>query len=220
MEQWKRRLETLLLGSASVVVETLPGRYDDEASFHLYLADRGKISSPPVFSGLLNLGRPSAGTRGFLDGCYFPRTQLGGQTIDLQAEGLDGPLFEALGGLIQPGGSFMVAYEMFSGEEEVHQETWRALTLGIPPAATPLGFLLFQAGCRGFRNWDIAEGGMEGFRKLQGIKPLDHGRRADLERKLKQELEGFLQARGLEGYENISTSCQDRANRVLQTLER
>jgi len=218
MEPWKTRLEALRLGSASVIVETFPGRYDDEASFNLYLAEEGKISSHPVFSGLLNLGRPSAGTKGFLDGCYLPRVQLGGRTFDLQEGKLDGPLFEALGGLIQPGGSFMVAYEMFSGEGKVHQETWRALSLGIPPAATPLGFLLFQAGCRGFRNWDIAEGGREGFRKLQGFKPLDPRHRTALERTLERELLGFLSGRGLEGYEDVYTPCEERASIILQTL--
>lgn len=220
MEHWKTRLEALRLGSASVIVETFPGRYVDEASFSLYLAEPGEISSSPVFSGLLNLGRPSAGTKGFLDGCYFPCTHLGGRTIDLQAERLNEPLFEALGGLIQPGGSFMVAYEMYSGEGEVHRDTWRALMLGIPPATTPLGFLLFQAGCRGFKNWDIAEGGREGFRKLQGFKPVDQSHQTALERTLERELLGFLPGRGVEGYEDVYNPCRERASIILQTLGR
>ncbi len=218
MEHWKIRLEALRLGNASVIVETLPGRYVDEVSFSLYLAEPGESSPSPVFSGLLNPGRPSAGTKGFLDGCYFPRIHLGERTIDLKEEKFEGPLFEALGSLIRPGGSFMVAYEMYSGEGEIHRETWRALTLGIPPAATPLGFLLFQAGCRGFKNWDIAEGGREGFRKLQGFKPLDPRHQTALERTLEQELLGFLSGRGLEGYEDVYNPCKERASIILQTL--
>jgi hypothetical protein len=38
---------------------------------------------------------------------------------------------------------------------------------------TPLGYRLFQAGVRSYRDWYIPEGGREGPRKLQGFKPLN-----------------------------------------------
>ena len=217
-ENLLKRLEDLSLGTYSLLVEAFPGRYDEEASFHLHLAEGGRVSVPPVFSGLLNVGRKSAGTRGFLDGCYFEHTKVEDRTVCLQEERLDVALFQALGDLIRPGGSLMVAYEMFSGESGVHKETWRALMLGIPYAATPLGSLLFHAGCRSFKNWDIAEGGLEGFRKLQGIKPLDEGHRGELERLLRNELEAFLASLELSGYTDISAASKTRAAELLKDL--
>ena len=73
------------------------------------------------------------------------------------------------------------------------QDTARSLALGIPPIATPLGYMLFLIGCgAGFRDWHFAEGGSEGPRKLQGYKPLDRQHaRLRIEQTI-QELTAFL----------------------------
>jgi hypothetical protein len=90
------------------------------------------------------------------------------------------PIARALG----PGASIMVAY---GGDE-----TERALRRRVPPAATPLGLSLVDAGCRWLKDWYFAEGGCEGHTKLQGELPLDEGQRRHSGRALHRELEAFL----------------------------
>lgn len=85
-----------------------------------------------------------------------------------------------------PGASLMVAYE--------GDETERALRRKVPPAATPIGLALLQAGCRWFKDWYYPEGGREGGTKLQGTLPLDDRRRHEAEAALVRELRAFLKA--------------------------
>jgi hypothetical protein len=90
----------------------------------------------------------------------------------------------AIAGRLEPGSALMVAYG--------NDATERALRRRVPPAATPLGFALIDAGCRWLKDWSFAEGGREGTTKLQGNLPLDeaHARRGA--RRLADELIGFL----------------------------
>ena len=93
-----------------------------------------------------------------------------------------------------------------------HGETERALRRKVPPAATPLGLELLQAGCRWLKDWYFAEGGREGHAKLHGELPLDDAHRLRAGRALRGELEGFLTSgRG-------SARDQDRARQALLVL--
>ncbi|MEM3531368.1 MAG: DUF1122 family protein, partial [Nitrososphaerales archaeon] len=97
-----------------------------------------------------------------------------GLNVNLAEYGLDIKLFKTLGNLIPRGGSMMVSYSMIYGESNVHIETMKALARGIPSILTPLGYLLFHAGCWAyFRDWYYPEGGNEGPKKLQGFKPIN-----------------------------------------------
>ena len=69
--------------------------------------------------------------------------------------------------IIPAGGHLMVSYE---DNDAIHRQTDRALTSGVPPVLTPLGYLLFVSGFRLVKNWYLAEGGHEGPRKLWGEK--------------------------------------------------
>jgi hypothetical protein len=66
------------------------------------------------------------------------------------------------------------------------------LTLGYPPATSPIGYLMFQVGCRSYRDWYISEGGREGPRKLQGFRPLNEEIAAEKTRQLREEVLSFL----------------------------
>jgi hypothetical protein len=96
-------------------------------------------------------------------------------------------LFRLLGGLVPPGGHLMLEYE-----SDHARSTERMLSLGLPPVATPVGYLLFLAGCTSFRDWYISEGGREGPRRLQGFKPLDAASAARKAAGLAAELRAFL----------------------------
>ena len=78
-------------------------------------------------------------------------------------------IFSNLGKILPPGGHLMIEYD-----SESRRLTARSLLVGVPPDATPVGRLLYIAGCGySIKNWYIPEGGREGLRKLQGFKPLD-----------------------------------------------
>jgi hypothetical protein len=110
-----------------------------------------------------------------------------GKARDIRTDGDDLALFEMLSALVPAGGHMMVEYD-----SPFHEATARILTLGYPPATTPLGYRLFQAGVRSFRDWYISEGGREGPRKLQGFKPLNDEIAAEKTAVLRAEVEAVL----------------------------
>lgn len=92
--------------------------------------------------------------------------------------GIDQQIVRALARLVPAGGHLMIEYD-----SPHRRMTARALALGVPPVATPLGSMMFDAGCVAFKDWYIPEGGREGPRKLQGYMPVDeeHARRRGFE---------------------------------------
>ncbi|MFB6294909.1 MAG: DUF1122 family protein [Candidatus Nanohaloarchaea archaeon] len=113
-------------------------------------------------------------------------------------------LFDALTAALAPGGHVMVHY--------LGTDTSEALTADVPPPATPLGFLLWNAGCRWFKDWYFTEGWMEGSQKLQGNLPVDEKTRQQREQEVRQQLETFLS--GDTGFDQ----CKKLADEVLDTL--
>lgn len=180
----------------------------------LRLAD-GRLSDEPLLLGLHNSGRYPAynwiDVIRYEDSATFEATER----LDLAAGGPDRRLFRLLGQLIPPGGHLMVEYE-----SEGQRPTERMLALGMPPVATPLGYLLFLSGCgASFRDWYISEGGREGPRKLQGFKPLDDedtGRKA---RSMAEELQQFLARAPRKEHRQWERLARRLARSVLGRLE-
>ena len=133
------------------------------------------------------------------------------------AAGADGlrRLFELLLSVLPPGGHLMVEYDSAQ-----RAETAQALARGVPAIATPLGELLLSIGCGAkFKDWQIAEGGSEGPRKLQAYKPPseEHARR--WRREAVQDLRAFLNSAGRDASEPVS-AARRRAQELLPALER
>jgi len=201
-------------------VESVRARYAEQAYFTVSLVNRsGRISSEPVYSGLYSAGRPSQGIFGWVDGDYFDEASFPDSTgISLSEHLLAVPFFKILGGLVPAGGSLMVSYSMFGKESELHRETKRALDRGYPPAATPLGFLLFKAGCGiGFKDWYFAEGGREGPEKLQGHKPLNDQQAHLKAQELLNQLRSFMAQQRHD--DELWARCSGLAREVVEELE-
>ncbi len=97
-------------------------------------------------------------------------------------------LFSLLHLLIPPGGHVMVEYD-----SSVRAATARALALGAPPLATPLGAQLVRAGfAPRFKDWSVSEGGLEGPRKLQCYVSPDAATEAVWRAEAAQALQRFL----------------------------
>lgn len=157
------------------------------------------VDGHTVVSGLYYLG--STWIRPWLELDYAPIT---GDEMDGTGESL----FQLLSELIPPGGHISVAYLD-------HKITARALLLGVPPAATPIGYLLWRCGCRWFKDWYFAEGWKEGGIKLQGEKPLDETRKRENTQKILAELHAFLNKEGYVEPE-IEKVCKELARKVVE----
>jgi len=125
-------------------------------------------------------------------------------------------LFRLLGDLIPPGGHLMLEYESAHA-----RSTERMLSLGLPPVATPLGYLMFLAGCgASFRDWYISEGGREGPRRLQGFKSLDKASTASKAAAMAAELRAFLACPARNDRREWEALARRLARRVLRRLEK
>ena len=105
----------------------------------------------------------------------------------------------------------MVEYDSPAG-----QDTARSLSLGIPPAATPLGYLMFLVGCgAGFKDWYFAESGSEGPRKLQGYKALSSQQARLRTKETVAELKAFLRRLPLAPESELERAARDRARAIV-----
>jgi hypothetical protein len=161
------------------------------------------VDGQTIVSGLYYLG--STWIRPWLEIDYSPIT---GDETDETGE----VLFQLLSELIPPGGHISVAYLD-------HKITARALLSGVPPVATPIGFLLWRGGCRWFKDWYFAEGWKEGGIKLQGEKPLNEQRKRENTQKIVGELTEFLNKGGYVEPE-IEGICNGLAKRILEEVGR
>lgn len=174
------------------------------------LGGRGGDFSPPVVEAIY-----SAGGRGVLPWievlAYEPQPKQKGKTVKLPVRGWDLRLFAALGELIPPGGHIMVGCET-----PPHHDTYQALLKGVPPAATPLGYVLFRVGFRKVKFFYLAEGGWEGQQKLWAEKPLDEEMRRQWDTATARDLRHLLSA---PAESPATASCIRRAKKILRELE-
>ena len=138
-------------------------------------------------------GRPSAGVKPWIEARFDGDDALTPELVRLLAD------------LLPPGGYLMVGYG--------NDETERALKRRVPPAASPLGKALFDAGCTWFKDWYYPEGWMEGGMKLQGNKPVSEEARAANLASLRTELEAWL-ARA-HGDDELVERARARAREIL-----
>jgi hypothetical protein len=156
--------------------------------FRAYLvADGLGRTADPVLFGLQNAG-PFPGFNWVEITDFQHRVPLpDGRTVDVP-EGIDLQIIARFAELVPAGGHLMVEYD-----SPGRAITAQALAANVPPVATPLGAMMFAAGCgTAFRDWYIPEGGREGPRKLQGFRAAndEHARQRGTE--MLRELDAFL----------------------------
>ena len=179
--------------------------------FQVFLKNpSGEVSRKPVLLGLFNQGRyPSYN---WIEVVGFDPVE---PIRDIAASGLARQLFQYLASLIPPGGHLMVGYD-----SPAEQDTARSLSLGIPPVATPLGYLMFLIGCgAGFKDWYFAESGSEGPRKLQGYKALNREQAQIKAEEMIRELKAFLSRPSLLPGSKLERVVRGRARTVISQYE-
>jgi hypothetical protein len=202
------------LGDFRLLVLLGPRSSVGSYSFQLLLLDGGgRLAEPALALGLHSRGPYPAYNWVELTR-YDPLVSFDGGEVDLVARGLDLRLFEMLSALIPPGGHIMVEYD-----SPQQRATERMLTLGYPPAVTPTGYRLFQAGCRSYKNWYISEGGREGPRKLQGFKPLNQQVGEERRATLRDEVAALLSGLGSSGHRQWDGVARRNAEAVMKILK-
>jgi hypothetical protein len=189
--------------------------------FKLYLKNAaGLLSTLPMVKGIFSVGGKE-GVKPWMDIEYreelqFPEPEEKFFTIVLSQNEQDMLLFKHLSGLIPPGGHLMTSYE---GDQKIHLETIKSLSISIPPAATPLGYLTFMAGFQYIKDWYLAEGGFEGPRKLWGEKAPDKAWTKNFYEKTAQQMIDYLQRKPT-SFPELEESARNRAREVLKTAEK
>ncbi len=203
-------LEGRVLGSYVLRLARLePTAKSGWKAFALAVEGRAGRYEPPVIEGIHSVGGREV--RPWVEIVrYRPVVSRGGKRLDLAATGLDLTLFGLLTGLIPPGGHVMLWCE-----GEAHRSTYLGLLAGVPPAATPLGYLLTAAGFPKIRFFDLPEGGWEGEQKLWAEMPLDDALRSRWRAQTVEQVRGFLAARP----PALSESNRALAARTLEALE-
>ena len=120
-------------------------------------------------------------------------------------------LVAALAEVLPAGGYLMVGY----GDDE----TERGLKRRFPPAVTPLGKALLDAGCTWFKDWYYPEGWMEGGMKLQGNKPVSAESRTDGLAAVRAEVAHWFDAveDGAGREDELLARARERAREVLES---
>jgi hypothetical protein len=174
----------------------------------------GDLSLKPVVLGLFNQGQyPGYNWIEIITFTARVSFSAEGQSAQVVTDEIAQRLFHYLASLIPPGGHLMVGYD--SPEQ---RDTARSLSLGIPPAATPLGYLMLLSGCGvGFKDWYFSEGGTEGPRKLQGYKALNEEGARLKNKELVGELREFLRRPSLADSE-LEKSARHRARAILSSM--
>ena len=129
---------------------------------------------------------------------------------DLALSDVTRRLVQYLADLIPPGGHLMAEYD-----SRAQQDTALSLAMDIPPAITPLGYLLFSVGCgSAFRDWYFSEGGSEGPRKLQGYKALNQAHARQKMARLVGELAEFIKRPLPADNRRLHVAARERALRI------
>ena len=209
------------MGDVSAQVLLGPSNRFGARYFQVFAVDdEGRTSDQPALLGLHSTGRyPSYNwveVMALAERLTFASSaEQSGRVVEMHGSGLERELLKRLADVIPLGGHMMMEYD-----SPGQRETAQALGLGIPPAATPLGYLLYSIGSGiSFRDWYFAEGGSEGPRKLQGYKPLHAEHARERGRQLARQLIEFLERRRKTGHADVQERARQRAVDILASIE-
>jgi len=188
--------------------------------FELYIKKpEGILSLAPVIKGILS-SEAKDGIQPWLDIVYweeleFKKDEKFIERLSLSSRDHDARLFQILGDLIPPGGHLMVSYE---GENPIHKNTIKSLSIRIPPAATPLGFLLVRSGFQLIKDWYLSEGGFEGPRKLWAEKAPDSNWAKIFYGKTAAQIDSFLEKERQPELRTLEEPARERASEILKII--
>ncbi len=131
---------------------------------------------------------------------------------------IEDALLEAFCSALGPGEKIFIEYYY-------DHETSYGLAMGIPPVLSRQGHKLFNLGFTWFKDWYFSEGGHEGGQKLQGEKPLDKSAKMRHLRRIRNEIQSFVENTRDENTEDDSlmddgSTKRDGRKYILRARER
>lgn len=188
--------------------------------------DDGKISDRPLIEGIYSKGNRSQNIQTWFDIHYSDRAEFDDENpVILSRFGrCVEDVFETIGEALEPGGMIIVSLitdMVWEMESELHRVTRDGLStrsLGIPPAATPLGRLLFIGGCCGIKSqaFDV-----QGSSRIAGEKALNPDIDRQFAQKLETQLQEFLRRkdqRESAEFDKLRKICRLNAEDILNRL--
>jgi hypothetical protein len=217
-------LQDRALGPFTLHIQYQPRRRVGHFDLDLFLANKkGKRSRDPLVNGIYSKGNPSTKIFSWFDIHYLDRFAFdnGDAGVLSEMEDLAEGLFEMLGRVIPPGGMIICSYVTdvaWGIESPLHGLTRRCMalnSLGIPPATTPLGQLLFAAGCSNIKAgaYDV-----QGSSRLAGEKALDGEYEKRFRQRLIKQLEEYLKRVPNPEYQDIEEICRTNAGEILSQM--
>ena len=225
MDKALKCLHSKKIGPYMTQLKYRPKRRVGHFDVSLFLKkDDGKLSSMPLIKGIYSRGNVSQNIQGWLDIHYLDRADFGGRNpvILSQSGPWDESVFRMIGGVLEPGGMIFVSlitdivWEMESKLHEVTRHCLSIRSLKIPPAATPLGRLLFISGCQNIKSqaFDV-----QGSSRLAGEKALNSNMSRQFSLKLRSELQEFLSRKDPREPTEYDRICRSNAEDILQILQ-
>lgn len=195
-----------------MLVELGPLTRTGASAFRVFLHAEGLgRTKEPVLYGLHHAGRLPA--HHWVEVTSFQaRVPIGEEQAEIP-EGIDALIVAALASVIPPGGHLAMEYD----SPHRHQ-TALALAAHVPPEATPLGAMMFSAGCGiVFRDLHTADGGREGPRRLEGMRAHDEAHAVQRAADRLIALEAFM-GRSKDLDWGVQATCRPLAEEVMGVL--
>ncbi len=217
-------LQNCSLGPFTLQIQYQPRRRIGHFDLDIFLKDdKGQRSCDPLVTGIYSKGNPSSKIFSWLD-IYFLDLfafDSGDAGVLNKQDDLAAGLFGMLGNCIPPGGMIICSYVTdvaWGVESSLHEVTRRCMllnSLGIPPAATPLGRLLNATGSRNIKAgaYDV-----QGSSRLAGEKALDGESEKRFTQRLIEQLEEYLGSEPNPEYKEIEDACRTNAGEILDRM--
>jgi len=224
MDKTLKLLHSKKIGPYTTQFQYRPKRRVGHFDVSLFLKnDDGKLSERPLIKGIYSRGNASQHIQEWFDIHYSDRADFGDRDCAVlsQSGRCAEYVFGMIGEAIEPGGMIIVSLItdiVWELESELHKVTRECLSLrslGIPPAATPLGRLLFISGCQNIKSqaFDV-----QGSSRLAGEKALNLDMNRQFSRKLREQLQEFLNRREQRESIEYDKICRLNAEDVLNRL--
>jgi hypothetical protein len=220
--QYFELIDAQRIGPYITQLQFHPKQRTGHFDFALFLRkDDAELSQRPLIQGLYSRGNISWKNQGWVDIHYADFVDFGKGALEFFSESdhWAEQVFQLIGKAIPAGGMIFVslitdiAWEV---EIELHRITRDCLSmrsLDIPPAATPIGRLLFMSGCRNIRSqaFDV-----QGSNRLAGEKAPNTEINKLFSHILKEQLHEYLDRPEKTEFSDLEKICRANAEYILK----